>query len=60
MLRIGGPAMALRRTNATIARGALDHCMVTLYLEGGCTVSKGGSTVAMRTGDIGILHLGCP
>ncbi|WP_146191596.1 helix-turn-helix domain-containing protein [Azospirillum humicireducens] len=60
MLRIGGPAMTLRRTNATVARGALDHCMVTLYLEGGCTVSKGGSTVAMRTGDIGFLNLGCP
>nr|WP_222532870.1 helix-turn-helix domain-containing protein [Azospirillum sp. 412522] len=60
MLRIGGPAMALRRTNAAIARDALDHCMVKLYLDGGCTVSKGGSTVAMRTGDVGFLNLGCP
>lgn len=60
MLRIGGPAMALRRTTAAIARDALDHCMVTLHLEGGCTVSKGGSTVTIRTGDVGFLTLGCP
>lgn len=60
MLRIGGPAMALRRTSAIIARSPLDHCLVKLYLDGGCTVSTGGSTVAMRTGDIGILNLGCP
>ena len=60
MLRIGGPAMALRRTNATIARGALDHCLVKLYLEGNCTLSKGGNTGTMRTGDIGFLNLGSP
>ncbi|CAO3434539.1 AraC-like ligand-binding domain-containing protein [Azospirillum endophyticum] len=60
MLRIGGPAVTLRRTNATIARSAVDHCMVQLYLDGGCTGMAGEATAVLRGGDIGILDLGRP
>ncbi|PNQ95160.1 hypothetical protein C1S70_30470 (plasmid) [Azospirillum argentinense] len=60
MARIDGPPVTLRRTSATIARSAAEHCLIQVYLDGGCTGTAGERAFAMRTGDVGVLDLAQP
>lgn len=60
MARIDGPPVSLRRTSATIAFGAVEHCLVLVCLDGGCTGTAGERAFAMRAGDVGVLDLARP
>lgn len=60
MARIDGPPVSLRRRSATIAFGAVEHCLVLVCLDGGCTGTAGERAFAMRAGDVGVLDLARP
>jgi AraC-like DNA-binding protein len=52
--------LSYERSRRKIARDAMDHFMVTLYLDGGVQGSAGTKEVALGQGDICILDLGQP
>ncbi|WP_051340892.1 helix-turn-helix domain-containing protein [Azospirillum halopraeferens] len=55
-----GSAVRFRRSGATIARSAIEHYLVQVYLEGGYAGSVGGREVEMRAGDVCVLDLTRP
>lgn len=55
-----GSAVRFRRSGATIARSAIDHFLVQVYVEGGYAGSVGGQEVEMRAGDVCVLDLTRP
>ena len=55
-----GSAVRFRRGGATIARSAIDHFLVQLYVEGGYAGTVGRQEVEMRAGDVCVLDLTRP
>lgn len=55
-----GSAVRFRRDGATIARSAIEHYLVQVYLEGGYAGTVGGREVEMRAGDVCVLDLTRP
>lgn len=55
-----GSAVRFQRSGATIARTAIEHYLVQVYLEGGYAGSVGGREVEMRAGDVCVLDLTRP
>lgn len=45
-------AVQYDRTPAHVAGGAIDHLLITLYLEGGCRIEHRDGSVTAATGDI--------
>ncbi|SMH28703.1 transcriptional regulator, AraC family [Azospirillum lipoferum] len=55
-----GSGVRFHRGGATIARGAIEHYLVQVYLEGGYAGTVGGQEVTMRTGDVCVLDMTQP
>lgn len=55
-----GSAVNFQRSGATIARTAVEHVLVQVYLEGGFAGTAGGRAMEMRAGDVCVLDLSRP
>lgn len=52
------PDHHFRRDKAWASKSGFDHYFLQIYLEGGYVGSLGGSDVALRAGDVEVLHMG--